>query len=131
MKLAIICITALLIVSGPAFAGNIEGANRFLCAPTDSVECNTGGKCARGEANNVNLPDFVEIDLEAKTMQGLDTGRTTPIKHVARNEGNLVLQGVEAGRGWSMTVTEANGHVTLAVANEGRGFIVFGACTPR
>lgn len=43
-------------------------------------------------------------------------------------EGNLILQGVQNGKGWSMVITEATGKTTIAVSDNQVGFVVFGAC---
>ena len=45
-------------------------------------------------------------------------------------EGNIILQGVENGRGWSIVISEETGKMSATVAGDEIGFIVFGACTP-
>ena len=42
----------------------------------------------------------------------------------------LVLQGVDGGRGWSLVIRQDNGHMTLSVADNHTGFVVFGSCLP-
>ena len=42
----------------------------------------------------------------------------------------IFLQGYELGKGFSFVITEQTGHVTVAIAAEGRAVIVFGSCTP-
>ncbi len=66
--------------------------------------------------------------LSTTTASGLN--RTTPIKHVDRQDGTIVLQGFEMGRAFSWIITEATGQVTVAVAFEGAAVAVFGSCTP-
>lgn len=47
-------------------------------------------------------------------------------------EGNrMSLQGTDGEHSWSMLISEKTGSMTLAVAGEEVGFVVFGACTPR
>ena len=53
----------------------------------------------------------------------------TVIGSSTRNEGELLLQGVENGRGWSMAITEATGRMVISVAGDEIAFVVFGACT--
>jgi hypothetical protein len=49
---------------------------------------------------------------------------------MSRDGGQLILQGVEAGRAWSLFIHETTGWATFAAAAEGRSVSVFGACTP-
>ena len=52
----------------------------------------------------------------------------TAIKNRQQIEGMLILQGAENGRGWSMTIDEKSGEMTLTVSGDQVGFVVFGAC---
>ncbi len=45
-----------------------------------------------------------------------------------RNAGELILHGVEAGRGWSMAITEAAGRMVVTASGDEVAFVVFGAC---
>ena len=50
-----------------------------------------------------------------------------PLYH---EDGFLVLQGFEHGRAFSFLITEKTGRASIAVARDGLGVSVFGACTP-
>ena len=52
----------------------------------------------------------------------------TAIKNQQQLDGMLILQGAENGRGWSMAIDEKSGEMTLTVAGDQVGFVVFGAC---
>jgi hypothetical protein len=39
------------------------------------------------------------------------------------------LQGVQAGHGWSMAISRGTGAMSLTIAGDGSGFVVFGTCT--
>jgi hypothetical protein len=41
----------------------------------------------------------------------------------------MILQGVENGHGWSMSIDQKTGRITTTVSGEEVGFMVFGACT--
>ncbi|MEE8428885.1 MAG: hypothetical protein V3S33_05230 [Gammaproteobacteria bacterium] len=43
----------------------------------------------------------------------------------------ISIQGTDGDYSWSMLISEETGSMTLAVAGEEVGFVVFGACTPR
>jgi hypothetical protein len=129
--------TALVLVSvlvgGPARADDLTGANRLLCASVQATVCYEDGECAIDLPWNVNIPAFIEVDFDAKslsttTASGLN--RTTPIEHVDRRDGTIVLQGFEMGRAFSWIITEVTGQVTVAVAFDGAAVAVFGSCTP-
>ncbi len=52
----------------------------------------------------------------------------TVIGSTERNAGELILHGVEAGRGWSMAITEATGRMVLTASEDEVAFVVFGVC---
>lgn len=132
MKICVIAgLTGVLLV-GPAMAeSQFDGSKPLLCAPSDAIQCASEGECGRGEAEHVNLPNFVEIDVAKKTISAVGGERTTAIHHVAHDADTLILHGVDAGRGWSATISGATGNLTLTAASDSKAFVVFGACTPR
>jgi len=114
-------------------ADDLTGADRFLCVPVQATVCVEDGECAVDLPWNVNIPQFIEVDLEAKrlattTASGLN--RETPIEHLRRSDGTIVFHGFEMGRAFSWVIDEVTGHVTAAVATDGLAVSVFGACTP-
>jgi hypothetical protein len=115
------------------WADDLTGASRFLCASVQATKCVEGGACGIDLPWNLNIPEFIEVDLTAKklsTTAASGENRATPIAHLARENGLIVLQGFEMGRAFSFVITETTGHVAVAVATEGRAVAVFGACTP-
>ncbi len=56
--------------------------------------------------------------------------RTAKIESMAREEGKLILQGVQLSLGWSMVITQKSGAMALTAAGEKVVFVIFGACTP-
>jgi hypothetical protein len=114
-------------------ADDLTGSDRFLCAPVQAAECFENGECGIDVPWNLNIPGFIEVDLAAmrlSTTAASGENRSTPIEHVTRRDGAIVLQGFEMGRAFSWVISEDSGHVTAAIASEGRGVTVFGACTP-
>jgi hypothetical protein len=130
--MTVICGTALLSASILVTAAGFDGSVPLLCAVTDTVSCDSKGECVEGSAEAVNLPVFLKIDVQAKTVQSTREGgerRTSKILGVHEEADALVLLGVEQNGGWSAAIGESSGKLTLTAAEEGMGYIVFGACT--
>ncbi len=127
-------LTVLLALGGQVvWADDLSDSNRFLCASVQATICFEDGECLVDLPANLNVPAFVEVDLEAQqlsTTKASGQNRVTPIKHVNREDGDIFLQGFEMGRAFSWVINEQTGQVTVAVAFEGVAVAVFGACTP-
>jgi len=116
-----------------AWADDLTGSNRFLCSPVQATVCFNDGECEIDLPWNLNIPAFIEVDLEARrlsTTAASGENRMTPIENVSRRDGLIVLQGFEMGRAFSWVISEETGQVTAAIASEGRAVSVFGSCTP-
>jgi hypothetical protein len=117
-----------------ASADDLTGASRFLCASVQATRCEQGGECVAEVPWNLNIPAFIEVDLDARrlsTTAASGENRATPIAHVTRENGVIVLQGFEMGRAFSFVISEPTGRAAVAVASEGRATAVFGVCTPQ
>jgi hypothetical protein len=134
MNKIILVILALLLISGlpsHVLAGDFDGSRPLLCAVTKTIECTPDGECLRGEAESIDMPAFLKIDFAKKTISGTrqdGTVRTTEIKIMERVDGELILQGVQNGKGWTMVISEATGKATITASDNQVGFVVFGAC---
>jgi hypothetical protein len=120
---------ALLGVAAPSFAA-FDGSAPMLCAVRHLSECDPSGQCERTSLEEVQLPPFVRVDVPQRLLSGTQPGsRRTEIKSTGRIDGNLILQGGESGRGWSLVIGEASGKLSGAVADDDVVFVIFGACT--
>ena len=129
-NLAIAC-TGLL-VSSMAMADNLEGTDDLLCAAGHVQLCFENGECFPVAPWELSMPDFVVIDLKAKTVstaRGSGQTRSSPFTSVERSDGVISLQGVEDQRAFSFVIEEASGHMTVAIARDGLSVTVFGVCT--
>ena len=129
-KLAVISAGMALIV--PALADNLEGVDKMICAAGQVQICIENDTCYPATAAELDVPDFVIIDLGKKvisTTKASEKERSTPFKHVERTEGLVYLQGVEGRRAFSFLIDEATGRMTVSVARDGVAVSVFGACT--
>ena len=114
-------------------ADDLTGVDRILCTAVQVTVCQESGECVIDLPWNVNVPQFIEVDLGAKRMsttKASGENRATPIEHLRRESGMIVLQGFERGRAFSFVITEATGAASVAVAAEDRAVAIFGACTP-
>jgi hypothetical protein len=117
----------------PVAADDLTGADRFLCAPGEVTVCAMDGECTSGPPWEFNVPDFIEVDLEAgllKTTEASEENRQTPITRIIREDGLIVLQGLEMGRAFSFNIEEATGTMTAVAARNGLFVGSFGVCTP-
>lgn len=122
-----------LLLTPPLAADDLTGAERFLCAAAQVTACYDDGECLIVPPWELNIPQFIEVDLEARTLattRASGQNRSTPIKNLEREAGQIVLQGFENGRAFSFLISEETGMASIAVAREGLGLTVFGACTP-
>jgi hypothetical protein len=117
---------------GFARAADFDGSRKLLCAPTDAVQCEGAGECVRAEVEDLNVPRFLTIDFKNKELKGAVKGaaddEATPIQNVEKLENQVVLQGIQNGRGWSIVIDAASGDLSLAIAGDDISFVLFGVC---
>src|SRR5215831_1104907 len=109
----------------PLLAAAYDGSVPLLCAVIEVFDCQVASDCQRGTADSVNLPQFLKIDVKEKTLSTTEAGegkRVTSIKNFERVEGNMILQGAEGGRAWSMVIATETGKVSASVSDNQVGF---------
>jgi len=132
-RLAIL-LSAALVLLAPLTAsakGPFDGSKPLLCSIHEADECIEEGACLDSDADDVRLPAFVRIDIKGKKIMILDEGReneTTTIQNVSKSDAALVIQGVEAGRGWTYLINR-EGETVLTVSGDGVAWAAFGDCT--
>lgn len=120
-----------LILPCTALSQDFDGSKDLICSVTEVTECATGEGCFQGQAVNFSFPDFFRINFKKKQLSGKSMNQkvlTSPIQHVNQDDGNLILQGRQNGRAWSMVISQESGHYTGTVAGEEFSFSIFGAC---
>lgn len=123
----------LTLFSAHAAADDLRGARQLLCSTIQSQLCLSDGGCTSIQPAEINVPQFIRLDAKSGTLattaaSGLN--RVTTAKSVSRSDGELILQGVELGRAFSLFIDEASGNATFASASDGMSVTVFAACTP-
>lgn len=117
----------------PAMADDVTGKEQILCAVVEVNFCLPGDVCDQGPPWAWNVPDFIEIDFagkELRTTKASGENRKTPIRSVLREDGEIIVGGVEKGRAFTFVVTEKTGELTITLATYGQGGVAFGSCTP-
>ena len=133
-RLSIVALTCtMLFASGVANAkGTYDGKSNLICASFNVMACVDGMNCAKGEARDFEMPEFMMVDFKKKVIHGTYESETkeaeSPIKNMEVNGTQLVLQGVENAHGWTMAVHNETGRMSLAVVGEQLSFSIFGAC---
>lgn len=126
-------VLGILMAPAMTLADDLSGSEAFLCSVVYASECTLDGDCTGGPAWNLNIPQFIEVDIKAKTLsttKASGENRSTPIKNLERGDDSIILQGVENGRAFSFVITESTGMVSIAVAIADEGIVVSGVCTP-
>jgi hypothetical protein len=125
---------AALLCCGAAAADDVTGSSSLLCYALSAARCEVDGTCELKEPFQLNLPDFLKLDLKAKqavTTAASGALRETQIRTVERgNTGTILLQGIQGDRAFSWIITEATGEGTLTVSSAAAGLTVFTVCTP-
>jgi hypothetical protein len=115
-----------------AAADDVSGATKLLCAATEATVCTFEGECEIGAPWQWNIPSFVVIDLDAKTISTTGSApekRRSEFSRVERDDEHVVLQGYENGRAFSFVIHLPTGEMTAAVARDGVAVSAFGVCT--
>lgn len=120
-------LTSLALLAAPAFAGDFDGSKPLLCATQAALDCERGDDCFTGLPEEVGVPTFMRLDLAKKTVIGPHT--TSDILLQEKSDKQLLLQGREAGFGWTIVVDQANGELTATLANRTGAYVFYGACT--
>ena len=123
-----------LLLCGAASADNLTGSDELLCYAHTAARCEVEeGTCAVKTPWQLNLPDFLKLDLRAKRAETTEASgevRQTPIRTVERGNGTILLQGVQGERAFSWLIIEGTGEGTLTVSTAAAGLTVFTVCTP-
>lgn len=118
--------------SGALLADTLTGSDALLCYALSAARCEHDG-CTQQQPWELNLPDFIKLDLKAKratTTEASGFLRETTIRTVERSSGSILLQGVQGDRAFSWLIDDASGEGTLTVSSLVAGLTVFTICTP-
>jgi hypothetical protein len=120
-----------LAAQGTAAEAALDTSKPLVCGATHVLECSAMDECARGTPEAFNLPVLLRIDIPNKVAESARAGgekRKSTIASVTEAEGLTVLQGVDGAHGWSSRIDRSTGRMTVVLAADGLGFVVFGTC---
>jgi len=130
-----ICIVPLISV-----ANDFDGSRPLLFSVISAMECTPDDGCRAVTIESLDLPRFLKIDLNKKTIDPVSESDTRPgsvIERMERVDGKLILQGAEDGYasvrdglGWTIAIAEGTGKVVMTASGDQVAFVVFGACLP-
>ncbi|MEM7224723.1 MAG: hypothetical protein AAF495_17225 [Pseudomonadota bacterium] len=115
-----------------AQSAGFDGSQALICAAIATAHCEADNTCMEGSAASINVPQFFRINFQDKVVRATradGSERTTSFTEPVLDSGELVLQGVENGLGWSLMINQSDGQMTLTAAGDREAFVVFGACT--
>lgn len=129
---ALAIIASVSLMPAATLADELTGSTHFLCTGWQATRCLADGTCETQAPWKLNIPDFVEVDLDESLI--VETGthvekRTTEIDVALRQDGLILMHGQQQDRAWSWVINEASGEGTLTVSSQGAGVLVFSACT--
>jgi len=120
------------VATGVSAAG-FDGSSNLICAANNVVACTKSSVCVQGEASSFELPVFMYVDFKGKVVKARTEGDAkqveSPIRNYQKSNTQLILQGIENGHGWGMSIDQAGGRMTTTVSGESTSFMIFGACT--
>ena len=123
-----------------AHAGNFDGKSALLCSVYQLFECDHPNGCIAVTPAEVLGMSHFDIDFRGKEIKraGVDSDQKSMIKSTATIDDKLIIQGAEDGSedqrdgaGWSVSIMDPEGTMTMAVAGDGFGIIGLGACVPK
>lgn len=107
----------------------------WVCSVVHVVECNADRECTENSPEVLaDLGSFFSIDLDAGVIASAgprSSDRSARILESSHEEGRLMLAGLQGGRGWSLTLVEDTGEVSLAISDPDGAILVFGNCMAR
>ena len=118
-------------LSSAAFAaGKYDGSAPLVCAVLVVHECAEWTICQPRTAVSAGLPPMIKVDVKAMKIRDLEAGKSpeSAIRSVDHANNKMVLNGGEAGRGWSVLVNEQTGRMSAVVAADEASFVAFGQC---
>jgi hypothetical protein len=122
------------------WAGDFDGSRPLLFSVISAMECTPDNGCHAVTVDSVDLPRFLKIDFNKKTIGPASESNVRPdsaIERMERVDGKLILQGAEDGYesvrdglGWTIAIAEGTGRVVMTASGDQVAFVVFGACLP-
>jgi hypothetical protein len=138
MKVLISAVFVLAAAPLVARGADFDGSKPLICSINAVTECTPADGCQKTTIENVNMPPFLKVDVQQKTVapaNPIEGRKPTSIERIERIEGKLILQGAEPGiekvhdgLGWTAAISEENGKLIFTASGDEVAFVAFGAC---
>ena len=122
-------LSALVLLAPAARAEGLDGTKTLSCALAEAAQCDGVARCTNVTLEELDLPPLWRVDFAARQLASADGQRTSPVAALETLESVLVLQGHQNGRGWTLVIERATGHLSLSAADAEGAFVLAGACT--
>ena len=110
-----------------ALAEPIDGRKRVLCTTTELQDCVAGSECLKGLPAEYGAPTSLRIDFANRQVLG--ERRKSKIRDLEKSNGQILLQGLEMGFGWTIGIDSKSGEMTVSLVNREGAFVLFGSCS--
>jgi len=114
-------------------ADDLTGTTQMICASVKATECYADGSCVQGEPEEWNVPRFIRVDLEKKTLSTTPASgeeRSTPLQNLTRDGDRVFFHGSQTGRAVSMVINLQTGIASAGIVLDEHVLSVFAHCTP-
>ena len=112
----------------PASAAPLDGSVPILCAVNAVMDCPRKGGCEQSTPEEAEVPPFVKIVASQKMLISVDGARSSPITALQRNNGRLMIQGMQNERVWGAVIDEQSGRMTATVGEDDGAIVISGTC---
>lgn len=130
-KLFILVLGAGTLVFANASAEGLDASQPLSCDLTQASQCDGAAKCIPVTFEQIDLPPVIHVDFAESRINTEDGQRRSPIASVETRDAELLLQGHQNGRGWTLVIERATGALSAALADAEGGLVVTGACITR
>jgi hypothetical protein len=130
MRLNFACLIGLAAacLAATALAENLDASKPLVCTLNGSAQCDADSTCIQVTLDQINLSRDILVDFENRQLSSKLGERMSPIDDIDELETVLVLQGHQNGRGWTMVIDRATGHLSAALAESAGAFVISGEC---
>ena len=122
-------ILLLALSSGAARAEVLDASKPLICSISEAAECDGVAACTDVTPEQMDVPSLWRVDFANKQLVSKDGQRSSPISTLETLDAVLLLQGNQNGRGWTLAIERATGHLSASAADAEGTFALAGSCT--
>ncbi|MFO6425074.1 hypothetical protein [Motilimonas sp. KMU-193] len=111
-----------------------QARENLACSLVDVVACKTDGECLQGSSRDFDIPNLLIVDFKNKQVKAHSEyadDSVSIIKNMEETEEQLILQGVENHKGWTLAIDRETSSLALTSSGEDLSMMMFGSCTQK